>query len=145
IGDPLDSVNGDTAGSVMIYDFFGNRLRTIHNFTGKPDRFGWRVAAVDEHRFFVSAAFAPQTSLSGGQLATNSIAGAVYLYDDTGTLLRTFLPPDVQRTRFFGMSLAMLGPDRVLIGAHQEQVGVVSLAGSVHLFNLEAIHLARID
>ena len=146
VSDPSDSANlGDEAGSVFIYDLAGNRLRTIHNFTGKPDFFGASLAVVDEHRFLVAATSADATYLSGGQLATNLNAGAVYLYDDTGALLRTFVAPDVSRTRFFGSAIAMLGPARVVIGASGERVGAFSGAGAVHLFNLPGVHLETIN
>ncbi len=144
IGDPTDNQNGDFAGSVFIYDLSGNKLRTIHNFTGRKDYFGGSLAVVDEHRFLIGAINADATYLAGGQLVTNSNAGAVYLYDDAGTLLTTFIAPEVSRTRAFGSSIALLGPGRVLIGAPYEKVGVIE-SGRVHLFNLEAVHLETID
>jgi hypothetical protein len=42
VGDPGDSVNGDRAGSVLMYDLEGNLLRTIHNFKNKGANFGGR-------------------------------------------------------------------------------------------------------
>jgi len=148
IGDPTDSENGDEAGSVMIYDSSGNRLRTIHNFNRTHDFFGGSLTVVDEHRFLVGAPQADATYLSGGQLVTNMNAGAVYLCDDTGTLLRTFVAPDISRSMFFGTAIAFLGPGRVLIGSPAETIGPLSAglsAGRVHLFNLEALHLETID
>ena len=143
IGSPRDSFEGDGAGSVFLYDLAGNLLRKIHNPTGKVSLFGSAVVAVDDHRFLIGA---PNAALAlPGQLATNTTAGAVYLYDDTGTLLYTFTAPDVSVSGNFGAALAMLGPDRLLIGSPSEQVGAISGAGRVHLFNVAGIHLESID
>jgi len=144
IGDPADNLNGNRVGSVMIYDMSGKRLRTLHDPTGKDQYFGGVVEAVDEHRFLVTALQAAVSYTSNGQLQTNQSAGLVYLYDDSGTLLRTFASPNPAETREFGNALAMLGAKRVLIGAQYERIGAIE-TGRVHLFNLEGDHLETID
>lgn len=144
IGDPGDTLNGNRVGSVMIYDLAGARVRTIYNLAGKEQFFGGSVTAVDEHRFLISAFQAEVTYLSNGQLLTNRFAGAVYLYDDNGTLLKTFTAPDPSDTRDFGNAIAMLGSERVLIGSRYERIGAIE-TGRVHLFNLDGLHLETID
>jgi hypothetical protein len=149
IGDQGDRAVAGRRGSVMIYDLNGARLLTIPSPTTMvpstdAERLGAAIVAVDEHHFLASAPFAKVDYLSGGQLTTNSIAGAVYLFNDNGDLVRTFIAPDVSRSQYFGTSLAMLGPGRVLIGCASEKVNGIS-AGRVHIFNLEGVHLESVD
>ena len=106
------------------------------------------MVAVDDHRFLVGAPSAAVTYLSSGSpsgFATNQSAGAVYLYDDTGTRLLTFTAPDISVSGNFGAAISLLGPDRVLIGSPSEQVGATPAAGRVHLFNLAGVHLDSMD
>lgn len=147
----LVSDHGDTSdpartGSVMIYDFSGNLQLTIHNPNNADNaNFGETLVAVDEHRFLVGAPMADAVYFpGGGQPVTNKNAGAVYLYNDSGTLLRTFKAPDPSGSGKFGNAIEMLGPNRVLIGAPFEMLGTLA-AGRMHLFNLLGIHLAAIN
>ena len=145
IGAPRDSKNGDTAGSVYIYDLAGNFITKVHSPTAKPDLFGSAAVAVDDHRFLVGAPNATLTYLSGGvQPATNSSAGLVYLFNDSGALLRTFTPPDISHSGNFGAALAMLGSGRVLIGSPNETNGAINAPGAVHLFDLQGVHLETV-
>ncbi|MHC1765847.1 MAG: hypothetical protein AB9869_16375 [Verrucomicrobiia bacterium] len=144
VGDPSDAKSGVRAGSVMIYDLAGNLVRTVHGFDAKPSQFGGSLATVDDHRFLVGARATEATYMLNGQLVTNRNAGAVYLCDDTGTLLKTFVPPDVSRSVYFGTSIGMLGADRVLIGAPQSKIGQTE-SGQVHIFTLDGLHLETID
>lgn len=144
IGDDRDILNGNQVGSVTIYDHAGNRLRTIYDPTGKQQNFGGLVVPVDDHRFLVNALWADVTYLSNGQLQTNEFAGAVYLFDDNGTLLKTFTAPDSSELRDFGNAIAVLGTERVVIGCKYEKVGAIE-TGRVHLFNLDGLHLETID
>jgi len=143
IGSPRDSVAADGAGSVFIYDFAGGLLRSVHNPTGNQGRFGSAVAAVDDHRFFIGAPDVGLTNFNG-QIVTNSAAGVVYLYNDSGTLLRTFTAADISRSGNFGTAIAMLGPDRVVIGSPTEKVGNILAAGAAHLFDLQGTHLETV-
>lgn len=144
IGDSGSHFLNTPSANVTICDFSGNRVRTIQDPGARTfEDFGATIVAVDAHRFLVGAPGADVPYLEGGQLTTNSGAGKVYLFDDGGTLLKTFLPPDPARSYQFGAALAMLGPDRVLIGAPGDQIGDVG-AGAVHLFDLDALHLASV-
>ncbi|HAV62759.1 MAG TPA: hypothetical protein DCY13_10375, partial [Verrucomicrobiales bacterium] len=149
IGDHTDSVVAGRRGSVMIYDLNGTRLNTIPSpTTADPwtdaDTLGSAIVAVDQNRFLVSAPNAKVRYLAGGQLTTNHFAGAVYMYDSAGALLKTFIAPDVARSQYFGTSLAMLGPGRILIGCASERVNGIS-AGRVHIYNLDGLHLESVD
>jgi hypothetical protein len=140
VGYPRHSVLNDRAGSVFIYDLEGNLIRPIHNPTGQQDLFGATVVAVDAERFLIGAPEKDETYVVGESF-TNSVAGAVYLYNQVGNRLATFVAPDIARSGRFGTSIAMLGLDRVLIGSPDEKVGNILDAGAVHLFNLDGVHL----
>ncbi|MCL4177931.1 MAG: hypothetical protein KJ072_09320 [Verrucomicrobia bacterium] len=147
IGDQGDTEDPSRLGSVMIYDFAGTRLKTIHHpFAGDKasSSFGQVLVSVDEHRFLVGAPNADAVYLVNGTQVTNQNAGAVYLFDDTGGLIRTFVNEQPARSGNFGASIAMLGPNRVLIGAPFDQIGGVAV-GRVHLFNLEGVPLETIN
>ena len=144
IGDHGDTSDLARYGSVMLFDSAGNLQLTIRNPNDADlasANFGETLLAVDEHRFLVGAPVADATYLNG---ATNQNAGAVYLYNDTGSLLRTFAAPDPANSGGFGTSIAMLGPGRVLIGAPFEKLGGQAV-GRAHLFNLEGVHLGFIN
>ncbi len=62
--------------------------------------------------------------------------GFVYLFSASGTLLRTFIPPEPpqENSALFGRAVAAVGSDRVLIGAPWDNTGQFH-AGSAYLFN----------
>ncbi len=148
ISSTLDSVAGDNAGSVFIYDLSGNVLKKIHNTGGSSaDGFGAALAVVDDHRFLIGASKKSVVYVnSSNQQATNPVAGVVYLYNDTGvsgTRLLTLTPPDPSSANYFGSSISLLGPGRILIGSPQDKIGAV-FGGQVYLFTLDGLHLETI-
>ena len=148
IGDHADDSDPGRMGSVLIYDLATGTaqppIRNPNDADKASANFGEVLLAVDEHRFLVGAPSADAVYTAGGQLATNQNAGAVYLYDDTGSLLFTFTNPNPAGSGNFGSALAMLGAGRVLIGAPFDKLGTVA-AGRVHLFNLAGVHLDAFD
>ena len=148
IGDTGNRFGSTPTASVLIYDISGTRLRTIQDPSARLlENFGAVIVPLDEHRFLVGAPGADVVYLAGAQLVTNTTAGKAYLFDDAGTLLRTFAAPDPARSSGFGSAITLLGPDRVLIGAPQDRVGGIGgvNAGAVYLFGLDGIHLETID
>lgn len=89
------------------------------------DNFGFSVAAVGND-VLIGAPFASPGGITN--------AGLAYLFDSTGTLLRTFSKPNpaVANERF-GFSVAALGSD-VLIGAPFDNTAAAN-SGAVYLFN----------
>src|SRR2546423_1347554 len=61
---------------------------------------------------------------------------AEYLFSTSGTLLTTFTNPTPGPGDRFGVSVAAVGSDRVLIGAYEDDTGVPS-AGVAYLFSIE--------
>lgn len=146
VANPSDSVAGDFAGSVYIYDLGGNLVRpAIHNSTGRNEGFGAALLAVDDHRFLVGVPGAMQVYTAGSQLATNTSAGVVYLYDDTGTRLLTFTNTDPANSGAFGSALAQLGTGRFLIGSPNDKIGTYANAGHVLMFTAGGLPLEIIQ
>jgi hypothetical protein len=61
-------------------------------------------------------------------------AGAAYLFSTNGVLLATFTKSTPAVSDWFGISVAAVGTERVLIGAHLDDVGG-SNAGAAYLFS----------
>lgn len=144
ISDHFDTTVAGRAGSVRIFDYSGNLLRTIRNPVEFDfDEFGSSVAVVDDHRFLVSAPYANVVYFAGGPV-TNELAGAVYLFDDTGGLVRTFTPPNPERSGAFGSALAMLDAGRFVVGAPEDRIGTL-MTGRGYLYNLGGVLLGTAE
>jgi hypothetical protein len=96
-------------GAAYLFSTNGTLLTTFTNPTpASLDYFGHSIAAVGADRVLVGA-YQDDTA------TTN--AGAVYLFNTNGTLLLTITNPTPAVGDNFGNRLAMLGNDRVVIGA----------------------------
>jgi hypothetical protein len=114
------------AGAALLFSTNGTLITIFTNPTPTAfDRFGERVAAIGKERVLIGA---PGDDLG----ATNS--GAVYLFNTNGVLLTTFANPAPTTDDSFGWSLAVVGKDRVLIGAPGDDLGATN-SGAVYLFN----------
>ncbi len=86
------------AGEVYMFNTRGQFLHTISNPTPEAmDQFGWSLSTVGTDRLVVAAS---------GDSSTELGAGAVYLYDDDGSLLRTITNPTPGLFDNFGISVA---------------------------------------
>jgi len=126
IGAPFDSIGAVYAGAAYLFSTNGTLLTTYTNPTPVGyDNFGCSVAAVGADRVLIGA-------LWGDEGATN--VGAAYLFSTNGTLLTTFTNPTPAVGDRFGCSVAIVGTDRVLIGAYADDTGA-SDAGVAYLFS----------
>jgi hypothetical protein len=89
------------------------------------DRFGFSIAAIGNDQVVIGAHLDDTN-------ATNS--GAVYLFSTTGALLSTFSNPTAATNGYFGGSVAVVGNDRLLIGAIGHDTGAPG-AGAAYLIN----------
>ena len=89
------------------------------------DNFGYTVAAAGNDRVLIGAAFD-----SAGAL----YAGSAYLFSTNGALLTTFTNPTVTVDDEFGIALAAVGSDRVIIGARSGGARAF-YSGVAYLFN----------
>jgi hypothetical protein len=126
IGASLSDLGATGAGAAYLFSTNGVLLTTFTNpapVTG--GRFGRRLAAVGSDRVLISA---PANNAAG---ATNT--GAAYLFDLNGALVTTYTNPTPASLDGFG-SVAILGSDRVLIGAGGDDTGATN-AGAAYLFS----------
>jgi hypothetical protein len=145
ITDHYDTQLPDRVGSLRIYTLSGTLLQTIRNPAESDfDEFGRSIAAVDSHRFLVGAPYADTVYFTTGGPVTNDNAGAVYLFDDTGGLLRTFTGPNPERSGGFGTAVAMLDAGRAVIGSPWDRLGTLQV-GRAYLFNLGGILLGTAE
>jgi hypothetical protein len=101
-----------------VFSLDGTLLETIRNPSTKV--FGYPVAALGSDRIMVGA----------GPAGVDDV-GAAYLFTTNGTLITTFTNPAPERGDFFGMLIAPIGVDRMVIGAPN----YLSNNAAVYLFN----------
>ena len=126
IGKPNDATGVGGAGVVYLFSTNGALLMTLTNPTPvNSDHFGWSVAAVGSDQVLIGTPFNDMGA---------DAAGIAYLVSTNGTLLTTFTNPAPTAEDLFGWSVAAIGTDKVLIGAHGDKTGA-STAGAAYLFS----------
>jgi hypothetical protein len=131
LGNDQVLIGAPDSGGVYLFNTNGTLM---NSFTGPYPNgsFGVQVAAMGTDRFVVSA---PDDQ-------PGSSAGSAYLFSVDGTLLTTFTNPVPQDYDGFGWAMAIVGTDRVLIGAYEVYPGAVPDAGVAYLFNTNGVLLA---
>ena len=124
IGARNDDTSAQNAGIAYLYDTSGNLLQTFLNPTpAVDDNFGWSVGSVGNN--VLIGAFLDDTGAEN--------AGAAYLFDQSGNLLKTFLNPDPDFDDEFGFAVAGAG-DKALISAYLDDTKAFD-AGAAYLFD----------
>jgi len=109
---------------------------TIANPTpAANDNFGASVAGVGTDRLLVGAYLDSAGAIS---------AGAAYLFSTSGSLLTTFTNPTPAAGENFGISVAAMGTDRVLIGAQFGDGGAPDV-GAAYLFSVSGALLTTFN
>jgi hypothetical protein len=119
---------GTNSGVVSLFKTNGDLLLTINNPTpAAEDRFGFRMAMLENERVVIGA---PLDDTTG----TN--AGAAYVFSVNGTLLATINNPTTPATGdWFGYRLAAFGNEGVIISAPFDGTEAPD-SGSVYLFSV---------
>jgi hypothetical protein len=126
IGALNDNTGAAQAGAAYLFSTNGTLLTTFTNPTpAAGDHFGQSVAAVGSDRLLIGAS-GDSTGAPG--------AGAAYLFSTNGPLITTFTNPTPAGGDNFGISVAAVGSDRVLIGALNDNTGAAQ-AGAAYLFS----------
>ncbi len=126
IGAVADDTGATEAGAAYLFNANGTLLTTFTNPTpAGGDQFGLSVAAVGSDRVLIGTPY----DNTGATLA-----GAAYLFSTNGTLLTTFTNPTPAINDTFGISVATVGSDRVLIAAYGDDTGATD-TGAAYLFN----------
>lgn len=123
VGAPQNDTGAKDAGEAYLFSIAGELLATFTNPTPAPDDyFGAAVAAVGTDRVLIGAYWDD---------TVGNDAGAAYLFNTNGVLLRTFTKPTPRIVKHFGYSVVALGKDRVLIGADGGGVCLFSIDGAL--------------
>ena len=113
-----------------MYSTDGALLITFTNRTPEiGESFGYPLAAAGTDRVLIGVCY----DNTGG-----SNAGAVYLFTTNGALLTTFANPTPAPLDLFGVSVAAVGNDRVLVGACLDDTGATN-SGAAYLFSIQTI------
>lgn len=132
VGAPHSDPATINSGSAYLFSTNGTLLMTFTNPSPASfDDFGCSAAAVGSDRMLIGAPFNYTAGVSGG---------AACLYSSNGTLLATVTPPTPVANAQLGTSLAVLGSDRLLIGAPYNDEW--TRAGAAYLFNTNGNPLA---
>jgi hypothetical protein len=127
IGAIFDRAGASDAGAAYLFNANGALITTFTNPTpAVSDYFGNSVASLGGDRLLIGAVFENTGATD---------AGAAYLFSTNGTLLATITNPAPAVASYFGRSLAVVGGDRVLIGADGDDTGDLD-AGAAYLFSL---------
>jgi hypothetical protein len=123
------------AGAAYLFDTNGTWLTTFTNPTPTiGDHFGVSMAAVGTDRVLIGAT---RENAQGEDLP-----GAAYLFSTNGTCLMTFTNPTPAVGDNFGLSVAAVGSDRVLIGAPSP---FYPGPGTAYLFSIDGWLLNTFD
>ena len=126
IGAPGDDTGATNSGIVYLFDANRNLLTTYYNPTpAMGDGFGASVAGLGSNHVIIGA---PHDSVGATR------AGAAYLFSASGALLTTFTNPTPAFAEEFGITVAAVGSDRVLVGAWGDNLGTIS-SGAAYLFS----------
>ncbi len=127
VGTPSDDTGAVNAGAAYLFNLEGRLLATFSNPRPRiGDGFGSSVCAVGVDRVLIGA---PRSDI------TDRDAGAAFLFDLGGKLLRTIQNPESSGEDFFGISVAGMGRSQAIIGAHYGDVGGVN-TGAAYLIDL---------
>jgi WD40 repeat protein len=115
-------------GAAYLLNQSGDILQTFHSpGIGTGEYFGTSVAGIGNNILVGAPGW--QNYRSG------TIAGAVYLFNgDTGQLVHTFQDPAATPGDLFGVSMATVGTDQILIGAAYDNT-IGQTAGAAYQFD----------
>lgn len=129
VGAPTDYTVGVFAGAAYLFSTNGTLVTNFFNPNPSPifgahEGFGAAVAAVGADRVLI-----------GANADGVGSAGAAYLYSTNGGApLITFTNPTPAASDNFGIAVAAVGTDKVLIGAWMDDAGATD-AGAAYLFS----------
>jgi hypothetical protein len=136
VGADGDDAGALDAGAAYLFDANGTLITTFTNPTpATADFFGYSVAAVGNDKVLIGA-YADHFGANVG--------GAAYLFTTNRILLMTFNNPTPASGDRFGIAVAAVGADKVLIGADRDDAGVTD-SGVAYLFHINGTLLATFN
>jgi len=134
VGKPGCNTGAEGAGEAYLFDSDGMLLTTFTNPTpASYENFGAAVAGGNDLVIIGTP----------GDNEGAWYAGAVYLFDTDGTLQTTITNPAPSSNDSFGSALALLGSDKVIIGADYDSVGWLR-NGAAYLYGIDGTLLTTI-
>lgn len=131
-GDPPATAGSDH-GKAYLFNTNGSVSLLITNPFPKPfEHFGNAVAAMGPDKMIIAA-------YEDYDYPSNIHAGTVYLFSTNGTRLTTFTNPSPAALEHFGVAVAAVGGNKVLIGADQH-----ADAGEAYIFDSTGVLLTTI-
>jgi FG-GAP repeat len=157
----IDEETGVGYGVAYLFSTNGALLATFENPNPDPQhlRFGFSVAAFGSDRVLIGSQYGPAYLFdTNGTLLmtfTNPVAGSgysvsaagydqvivgspnhevAYRFDTNGTLLTIFANPTPSNGDGFGIRVAVLGSDRVVIGCRYDDIGTTN-SGAAYVFS----------
>ena len=130
VGASDDTVSGigiSTSGSAHIYDLNGDYVGIITHPSGASYDFFGETLSVGSGRIVVGAGYDDVGALSN--------AGSVHIYDLNGTFITSLTHPTAAAEDLFGYPVAV-GSGRIVVGTLFDDIGALSNAGSVHIYDL---------
>lgn len=129
VGTPYAGSSSGGRGTVYMFDTNGILLRTLTNPTPELqdtlDSFGMSLAPFGTNALLVGAYDLYYWKV---------MPGTVYLLDTSGNSINTFTNPLPETNGMFGVSMAALGTDRVLIGAALNTINGLQ-SGAAYLYH----------
>jgi hypothetical protein len=136
IGAVFDNLSATRAGAAYLFSTNGALLTTFTNNTpGNTDSFGYSVAGLGDDRVVIGTYGDDDTGAAD--------SGTVYLFSTNGALITTLTNPTPGFLDSFGISVAAVGTDRVLIGAPGDSTSANG-AGAAYLFSTNGALLATL-
>ena len=127
VGAYADDDGGDSTGSVYVYDLDGtNEVKITASDAFEYDAFGLKVA-IGHNKIVVSSHLDDDNGED---------SGSVYLYNLDGTGETKITASDGAADDSFGFSVAIAN-NRIAVGAFARDVGTISDAGSVYIYDLD--------
>ena len=137
LGETHVAIGAPGVNKVYLFTTEGTWLTVLTNPPpdASTDRFGGTVAALGSDRVIVGA----NQDNTGA-----SFAGAAYLFATNGALLTTFTNPTPQPDDFFGLAIAAVGSDQILVGAPGDLTTNGFPLGAAYLFSTNGALLLTI-
>lgn len=128
VGAFLDDTAANNAGAAYLFDTNGSLVTTYYSPNPKVEAgFGFSATTLGIDRVVLSA------YTEDHNISTPS-AGAVYLFSAEGTFLKRFAKPQPASGDWFGFSVAIVGEDKVVVGAINDDTGQLN-TGAAYLFS----------
>jgi hypothetical protein len=127
------------AGIVWIFNQDGRYIGSISNPNpAEDDHFGAELAALGPNLAVIGAPSDDAGGADAGRAYLYSLAGA------TATLLKTIPNPAAAAGDQFGSAMALVGTNRLVIGARRDDTSLGAATGQVHLFDLQGTPIKSI-